>query len=199
MTTCTVFFRLMALYSLDRLLLNFQGDPRWARLRRYQEVSRAWHQAIAPEIRSHTRLLQLRQQILWVATPSSVWAQTLTLQRQQFLLALNKQLSEAIADLRFSPLQWQQQSPSPQLQQEEQQRQFCFIDPEREAASPPPQRNLEQIFQDWQKILQRRAQQLPTCPQCHTPTLPWELSRWSVCGLCARQRWSQNLSQNRDS
>jgi predicted nucleic acid-binding Zn ribbon protein len=33
---------------------------------------------------------------------------------------------------------------------------------------------------------------LPRCPQCQCPTPPGELERWSVCAVCATQRWQEH-------
>jgi len=179
----------MPLQSLERLLADFQKDPRWRALRRYQEIIQAWRRAIPPEIQTETRLLRLQSNVLWIAVPSAVQAQTLTLRRYPLLTALNAYLpEEPLKDLRFSPLSWR--DPSPPAEPAPDQRRS---DPDFSGPNPvPADADLKTVFNAWTETLARRAQALPPCPQCQTPALPWELERWNCCAHCARRRWQKH-------
>jgi predicted nucleic acid-binding Zn ribbon protein len=45
--------------------------------------------------------------------------------------------------------------------------------------------------QAWWQEVQERSIHLPLCSQCHCPTPPGEIDRWSCCALCATKKWSR--------
>ncbi|MEB3309505.1 MAG: DciA family protein [Snowella sp.] len=184
----------MSLNSLDSLLNRLQQQPHWEEYNVYRQALKAWETAIDSKILQYTKPLALRRQVLWIATASSVWAQTLTMQRYTLLKKLNAHLSQPLTDLRFSSAQWHQVQPLNTLQDLEPAAQSdsyqAFLKtltfPEEEQT---PSQTPKEAFQRWTKILQIRAENLPICPQCQSPTFPQELERWSVCANCATQQW----------
>ena len=88
--------------NLDTVLKQIQQDPRWKKYQQYWQLLDDWYQIVPSSARENTRPLYISRQTLWVATSSAAWAQTLSLQRQQFLKAFNKKGPEPIKDIRFS-------------------------------------------------------------------------------------------------
>ncbi|BFM40149.1 DciA family protein [Synechocystis sp. LKSZ1] len=187
----------MSFNSLSGLLGNLQQHPHWEHLRHYQQTLIAWRQVVTPEIYSHTRPIALRQQVLWIATASPVWAQTLSFQRPQLLTQLNRHLSDPLQDLRFSPGQWYQWRPDANPTEPETSPPLTTLFPE-ESPEQKPVMDPEQALGRWLAVMEQRRQVLPSCPQCQAPTDSLALARWSVCACCARRRWTKTLAQRRD-
>lgn len=57
------------------------------------------------------------------------------------------------------------------------------------ASSPKLDGTPVETFHDWAAKIQKRAQRLPKCPRCQSPTPIGELQRWGVCSLCIAQDW----------
>ncbi|MDP4360578.1 DUF721 domain-containing protein, partial [Escherichia coli] len=72
----------------------------------FQLVLKYWAEAVGSVVATHTQLLSIEKNVLWVATSSASWAQTLTFERQRILAKLNKQLPSPLTDIRFSTAQW---------------------------------------------------------------------------------------------
>lgn len=187
----------MAWKALDTLLLALQQQPSWQAYRQYQHLLQVWEKVVEPRILAVTKPLALRRQVFWVATTTPVWAQTLTLQRYPLLKQLNKHLAQPLLDLRFSAAQgYQIQDLPPSSHRETVEppsRSESAIAPSLPMSnftdsSRPPKTPME-AFERWKSVLQDRAERLPACPRCQSPTLPQDLERWSVCSSCVRQRW----------
>ncbi len=186
----------MGLANLQRILQLIQQRPGWEKLKRYQEVQAAWTKAIAESLQSQTRPLGIRQHVLTIAVSSATLAQTLQLQRPKLLATLNEYLDPPLKDLRFSPLLWHQhlvQSPEYRA---------SIPSPHPKPVPPvplnsPTAKTTSEALTQWIQSLEQRSSVLQECPQCHSPSLPSELERWSTCAACARQRWIQILSQNK--
>lgn len=184
----------MAFDSLDRLLKSLEQQPGWAEYQRYCRLCQYWDKIIDSNVAPHTRPLYVQRNLLWVATSSAVWAQHLSLQRYSLLEKINTQFPrEPLVNIRFSSAQWHD-SP-------------LFTGTPLESShpseialpNPPPQTSPEQLattpeaaFQRWTELIKARSQGLPLCPQCHCPTPPGELKRWSLCMHCATQQWQKN-------
>lgn len=191
----------MSLTSLPALLGSLQQQPHWAHLRYYQHILLVWRQVVAPEIACNTRLLAVRQQVLWVATASPVWAQTLAFQRTTLLAQLNPQLSIPLQDLRFSPGQWYGNNHARET--------VTPVDTDLSAAIPPviastdapelePVRGSAPALDPWLAGIEQHPHTTPPCPQCQAPTDFQSLARWSVCACCACQQWTKILPQQRE-
>ncbi|WP_228015337.1 DUF721 domain-containing protein [Synechocystis salina] len=99
----------MGLNNLDHLLGHLRRSPGWEQLRRYQLVKEAWQKVVAPRLQDCTKPLGIQRSVLTVAVISPALAQNLQLQRINLLAKLNRELTEPLEDLRFSPLHWHQQ------------------------------------------------------------------------------------------
>ncbi len=191
----------MSFTSLDRLLNQLQREPGWEKVQGYQEILNAWRETMGSSLKDYAYPLALRQRVLWIATASPVWAQTLTLQRRSLLQKLNPLLREPLQDLRFSPYQWHQRpgssaSTSPNSAQPWDFSAIAVDDDDDQEYSDGDR--VQQAFARWIQVLEYRAQQLPACPQCRSPTQPRDLERWGLCSSCVRQRWSKKMSNLRD-
>ncbi|MEB3825899.1 DUF721 domain-containing protein [Phormidium sp. CCY1219] len=190
----------MAFHSLNDILGPLARQTLGEKQQDYQRLVESWNQAVGPKIAPHTRPLVVDRGVLKVATSSAAWAQTLTFERRRILQRLNRGRTRPIADIRFSPRDWLKGSETPlsSAQTERivwQQHPSRLSDPD--STQPPEPENSEtpgnndplSAFDRWAFRLQARSRSLPLCPHCSCPTPPGELERWSVCALCATQRF----------
>jgi predicted nucleic acid-binding Zn ribbon protein len=186
----------MAFQSLHHVLqkLEHRVPPQERQL---QSLMGHWPEIVGSVVAAQTRPLSIQRGVLQVATASSAWAQNLVFERQRILDKLNTQLGISLRDIRFSPAQWDTsvRSAVPGTMQQEQ---IWQNHPSRlKDGSPLQQPRLASDQQDdpvrafkrWSAVIQKRAQQLPLCPQCQSPTPQGELERWTVCSLCVAKRW----------
>ncbi|YAI81497.1 MAG: DUF721 domain-containing protein [cyanobacterium endosymbiont of Rhopalodia sterrenbergii] len=183
----------MAFNSLNHLITALTKQPEWARYQRYYCLCQYWNEVIDSKIVSHTRPLYIQKNLLWVATSSSVWAQHLSLQRHLFLKKINARFpEEPLVDIRFSSAKWYD---SPLVT-------GTFVESSHPSnidfSSPLSQTTSDSVmtpaiaFQRWTELMKARARSMPSCPQCHCPTPPGELKRWSLCMHCATRQWQTN-------
>jgi predicted nucleic acid-binding Zn ribbon protein len=191
----------MSFNSFDRLLSALENQPNWANYRRYKNLCQCWEMVVEPQIVGQTRLLFVQRNVLWVATSSAVWAQTLSLKRYFLLKKLNSLVTtEPLEDLRFSSVGWHR-SPNMDKEPSEEEKGVLpqhpsfipslptRIDPQDSKSMMTP----EIAFERWTQVIQQRSQSLPLCPQCNSPTPPGELERWSKCSICAVESWQKNV------
>jgi predicted nucleic acid-binding Zn ribbon protein len=184
----------MSFNSLIKILESIERQPGWERQQEFRQLLRSWEEAIDAPIKLNARPLYIARKVLWVATSSSVWAQTLSLQRYTLLGKLNAKLSEQLVDIRFSPARWYEIERANSTSSSTERNHPSSIDntfvesEDNSTESDTPQL----AFKRWQERIQRRSQQLPLCPQCHCPTPEGELLRWQVCCHCAAKQWSSD-------
>ena len=174
----------MSFDSLDHVLraLKQQSSPE---LQQYHHLLESWQAVVEPSVALQTRPLYVARQVLWVATSSSVWAQTLSLQRYALLKKLNAELSEPLVDIRFSTAQWHKRDRSaaaiPSFQGH----------PSRTKRVPtqlPPGNSPQEAFKRWAEGIRARSLH-QNCPSCQCPTPEGELQRWGLCYLCTTKQW----------
>lgn len=173
----------MSFNSLDRVLGIIAQQNRLQQ-QPFQLVLKYWAEAVGSVVATHTQLLSIEKNVLWVATSSASWAQTLTFERQRILAKLNKQLPSPLTDIRFSTAQWQRPQASDADKTETWRDHPSSIAPASQSVSPKC-RDPQSAFEQWAKTTQERSHNLPLCPQCQSPTPPGELQRWQVCCICA--------------
>lgn len=176
----------MAFDSLRNLVQGFSQDPQWQDHRYFHRLEQWWPQCVDGEIARHSRLAGVKNQILWIDTPSAVWSQTLTLQRYGILQKLNRHLQPPIKDLRFRVKPWTpREATSPQVEHP------CALPPavtkSDQFPAIAPQDDPQATVKTWIQTLQTRARYLPLCPRCQVPTPHRELEHWRMCALC----WSR--------
>lgn len=159
-------------------------QPGWEQQQQFLQIMQVWQQIVKPAVAQNTRPLSIARQVLWVATSSSAWAHTLTMQRYQLKQQLNARLSESLTDLRFSPAQWHQ---NPVFDHSDSNLEHpsriepidSVIEDQLPEANQP-----QEAWQRWVNMVKARSHNFPLCPRCHTPTPPGELERWSICAYC---------------
>jgi predicted nucleic acid-binding Zn ribbon protein len=178
----------MSFNALNGILARVESRVEWDRYHQYCRLIQIWQQAIDPKAIPHTRPLYINRDILWVATTSTTWAQSLSLSRQTLLSQLNCYLDPPLVGIRFSSARWSQQSLSSKIASPQNH-------PSRVERVPRPTLNpdfpatLPNAFQSWLNRIEARSRHLVTCPLCQSPTPQGELQRWSCCAYCMRQQW----------
>lgn len=180
----------MTWQSLSSLLQHLEQQPTWQSHAHFQRVLRHWPMVVGELVAQHTRPIALRRGVLSVATASAVWAQNLSFERQRILAKLNPYLAQPLTDIHFSTAQWFEVPLNTPTDRSE-----GAAHPSFTPSAPTPDVTTTMVapttpdraFERWQQSLQQQRQPFPRCPQCQCPTPPGELSRWTVCSLCARQ------------
>jgi predicted nucleic acid-binding Zn ribbon protein len=190
--------------EIEKLLQNLIQQPAWQNYRQFCSVVDCWQKTVGEKISKNSCPIGISRGVLWIATPNSVWAQTLTMQRYVLLKKINSQLSEPLTDLRFSSAQWHKNlnfdrntisnNGSANKQKHPSQ---IEVDLDRVKPEETPLENTpKEAFQRWAKINKMRSQNLPLCPHCNCPTPPGEIYRWNCCYLCVAQKWSRKTTAN---
>ncbi|MFS8885498.1 DUF721 domain-containing protein [Synechococcus sp. H70.2] len=187
------------LQSLEHVLASFSAHPLWAELSQMQTLRQIWPEVVGEAVAAQTHPVNLRRQVLQVATSTPAWAQNLTLQRQLILKKLNSRLPSPLTDIRFSPAAWHARSGLANSFAADAELVDKFYPlspapPKRPAAPrcsclPPSSEEVKAAFERWaQRVKQHQTRQnLFPCPACGCPTPAAELERWFVCGFCHRQ------------
>jgi predicted nucleic acid-binding Zn ribbon protein len=182
----------MSFNSLEQLIQKLLLAPEWEKQRHYLLARDCWYKTVNAKIARYTRPLSLDRQILFIATQSAPWSQTLSLQRHQLLKKLNSQLSFILVDLRFSPVNWQEREIVTETQTIAAHPSSIVSNPSLERPENPVKIQNElhigktpsEALEQWLATIKARSQSLPTCPCCHTPTPMGELERWGICAYC---------------
>lgn len=192
--------------SLHHILGRLQSQILTPEQQQFQDLCQCWSEIVGTVASRHTRPVTWHRGVLNVATSSSTWSQDLTLRRVQIIHKLHQKLLFPVQEIRFSAAGWHyqphgDQSLSPasatdelsQIWQEHPSRVEIPTPTPEDGMQAPPRSSVTPLtaFEDWANRLQQRSQDLPLCPQCHSPTPPGELFRWSVCGLCAIKNLNQ--------
>ncbi|WP_069790729.1 DUF721 domain-containing protein [Cyanobacterium sp. IPPAS B-1200] len=173
----------MTFESIDKLLDAILAQPQWETQRRYQLLVKCWFTVVNHRVAQHTKPIALKDDILWVSTSSSAYAQNLSLQRYTLLKKINRRLNESVKDIRFTTAKWYQKSlVEPEEETNLVNPTILGIDTQTPEESFPitPQ----QALQQWLDKIKVRSHSLPHCPSCHSPTPSGELDRWGICGVC---------------
>jgi predicted nucleic acid-binding Zn ribbon protein len=171
----------MTFNSLEQSLQKLLLAPELEKQRHYLLARDCWYETVNEKIARHTRPTSLDRQILFVATQSAPWSQTLSLQRARLLQQLNLKLPFTLLDLRFSTARWRLEKidvsektigSHPSTIEE--------FDRQPHQIPKTPKESLE----IWLRAIEARSQSLPPCPHCRIPTPIGELERWGICAYC---------------
>jgi predicted nucleic acid-binding Zn ribbon protein len=183
--------------NIERLLSLLVKQPGWENYRQFCSVIDCWQTVVGEKIANNTRPIYIARKVLWVATSSSVWAQTLSMQRYTLLKKLNLQLSDRLSDIRFSSAQWYQNTNLQKdaiasVETTKKHPSRINLDYSQLPLNKPPENNTPQVaLARCNEAIKRRSQHLPFCPQCNCPTPFGELERWGLCCHCAAKKWSE--------
>jgi predicted nucleic acid-binding Zn ribbon protein len=188
----------LSLQSIGAIVNALERQTLWQERRAFDRLLKAWPDAVGMAVSKHTRPLEIRQDVLQVATSNSVWAQQLGFQRQRILAKLNVSLTRPLKDIRFSPGQWHRRSNSEDwIASADFLAHPCCCPLEAEVAQKKRDKvesmqptTAREAFDRWAQKIQARSRSFPLCPSCQCPTPPKELERWSVCALCSVDRGS---------
>lgn len=185
----------MSFNSLIKLLEAIERQPGWEQQQQYRRLLQCWEEAIEERIRLNARPLYIARKVLWVATSSSVWAQTLSLQRYTLLGKLNPKLSEQLVDIRFSPARWYEGNRANSTLSSIEQNHPSSIENNivESEVSASDGETPQAALKRWRERIKIRSQKLSLCPQCHCPTPEGELLRWDVCCHCAAKQWRSEI------
>ncbi|MFH7244673.1 MAG: DciA family protein [Spirulina sp.] len=191
----------MPLDAIGQVFQQLERQPAWRSRGQFRRILEHWSTVVGPAVARQSRPVRLDQKILYVAVINPMWAQTLTLERLTILNKLNQQLGLDLADLRFSSGDWFRR-PNPKAPLTEPVvdnlpdwlRQHPSFEPGAISTPPPADHPLspQESFQRWAALAQGMAASRMLCPDCHCPTPPGEIQRWSRCSICAAKRFSQN-------
>ncbi|MBD1823924.1 DUF721 domain-containing protein [Cyanobacteria bacterium FACHB-DQ100] len=167
-------------------------EPHYQSLERQQlqRILEIWAELVSEKIANYAQPIAIQRNVLEVTTASPVWTQTLVFERSMILRKIRERLSIDLSDIRFSTAQWRSPQTETPVESDPWQshpsllpRQTSEIETQLALFS-----NAKTAFDRWSSIVQSRAQHLPLCPECGSPTPPGELQRWSVCAICAAKR-----------
>lgn len=191
----------MPFKSLHQVIGTLEDQENWKKRQQFRQLVACWAEVVGSAVAMQTRPLYVQRQVLQVATSSAAWAQNLAFERQRILEKLNARLPYQLSDIRFSTAQWQsEQNRSPNASElailwqnhpSQVSNRISNQSPDPlPVASPsksssPIAQDPQTAFRNWAKVMRDRSRNLPTCPNCHCPTPPGELQRWSVCAICA--------------
>ncbi len=168
----------MSFKSIDRILAIAFAQSRLQQ-QPFQVTLQYWSEIVGQAVAPHTQLLSIQKNVLWVATSSAAWAQTLAMERSRILAKLNVYLPSPLTDIRFSTAQWQR--PETIARDRATADNFFggahpsvlkttnFTEPK-----PPKSKDAQSAFSQWVKTTQQKNHNLPLCPQCQAPTPPGE-------------------------
>lgn len=103
----------MTLNSIDKLLNSILSQPQWEKQRRYYELKKIWYEIVNQKIAQHTSPIYLKEEVLFIATQSAVWAQELSLQRRTLIIKINRRIQNPIKDIYFVFGKWYSQNTPP--------------------------------------------------------------------------------------
>lgn len=187
----------MTFNPLDHALRQLVEQSDWDGYPQYLQLLEAWKQVVEEKVARQTRPLYISRNILWVATASAAWAQTLSFARRNLIKELSNRLEVPLDDIRFSTARWSDRTPTQRTQESApiHPSQIDAIDwPETAAPSPSPL-TAQDAFERWSAMIQWRSRFLTPCPCCQLPTPAGEIERWSMCVFCIRQAWGNSASR----
>ena len=185
----------MSLEGLSHLIKGLESQESWQVQHQFRTVLLHWPKAVGQAVARKTRPTGIQRGVLYVATASAGWAQTLSYERYNILKKLNRHQRQPLRDIRFSTAQWQLSTASTALPTLNEQHPSYIghlpalaverIGAERIEAGPPTP---EEAFSRWAAAMQEMQKAQAFCPQCRCHCPKGELERWSVCALCAAKR-----------
>ncbi len=199
----------MGLQSLQHLIGAIESQDGFKVRRQLQQLIACWETVVGAVVAAQTRPVGIQRNVLHVAAASPVWAQNLAFERMRILHKLNARLGSELTDIRFSTAQWSRnpdRSPTRDTEtnliwREHPSRIKAIAASSQSASSQaassqdagvpaaPRPATPQAAFQQWAQTVQTRSQQLPICPHCQCPTPQGEITRWSVCALCAAKQF----------
>ena len=187
----------MSLEGLSHLIKGLESQESWQVQRQFRTVLKHWPKSVGFAVARKTRPTSIQRDMLYVATATAAWAQTLSYERYNILKKLNRYQQRPLKGIRFSTAQWAQTTSfTPPTGSNE--RHPSYIGqvptlPPSEDSSPSGHPSISQntpsaAFKRWAATMQSMQKTQAVCPQCRCHCPSGELERWTMCALCAAQR-----------
>lgn len=186
----------MSLEGLNHLIKGLESQESWRTQRQFRSVLTHWPKAVGFAVAQKTRPTGIQRNILYVATASASWAQTLSYERYNILKKLNQHQRQPLQGIRFSTAQWNRPesltagpSIASAINRNAQHPSYIGRIPSIASQKAEAERRTpEEAFGLWAATLQAMQKTQLLCPQCHCRCPKGELERWTVCALCAAKR-----------
>lgn len=186
----------MALEGLNGLIKGLESQESWQAQQQFRLVLLHWPKAVGFAVARKTRPISIQRGILYVATSTAAWAQTLLYERFNILRKLNRYQRSPLKGIRFSTAQWaQSQLPiNPDSQAQIQQAPGKLAHHPSYIGHVPslpkiPVKTPAEAFQRWADTMQNMQSSQALCPGCRCHCPQGELDRWATCALCATKQW----------
>lgn len=193
----------MPLEGLSHLIKGLESQESWQTQRQFRIVLQHWPKAVGFAVARKTRPTGIQRDMLYVATATAAWAQTLSYERYNILKKLNRYQPRPLKGIRFSTAQWAQPAkPDARIKSHEQhpsyighipaiptgEEEHLSTDQNTLAQNIPDQNTPSAVFRRWATTMQKMQKTQAFCPQCRCHCPQGELNRWTMCALCAAQR-----------
>ena len=179
----------MSLEGLSHLIRGLESQESWRVQRQFRTVITHWPKAVGFAVARNTRPTGIQRDVLYVATATAAWAQTLSYERYNILKKLNCHQRQPLKGIRFSTAQWARQDQPPPPSRSNRQHPSYIGEvpslPLGEPSSEADERTPAIAFNRWAIAMQEMQKTQALCPQCQCHCPQGELSRWAVCALCA--------------
>ncbi len=155
----------------------------WRQAQWLQMLEGVWMRAVGPAVSKNTKILTLTSDgVLWVAVPSSVWAQELLYYRPRIVAAIQDELPMIpIKDVRTRV----RTERTMIVQATEGRRSPYYPTTWREPATDDPWVLLARVQEKYQQAAREWLDQgFQECVRCHAPTL----QGYALCSVCEISR-----------
>ena len=187
----------MSLEGLSHLIKGLESQESWQVQRQFRTVLKHWPKSVGFAVAKKTRPTGIQRDLLYVATATAAWAQTLSYERYNILKKLNRYQHRPLKGIRFSTAQWAQPTRlTPPAKSHEQHPSYIGHIPSLSLSQDSHLSNHLSVSQDtpsaaferWAATLRSMQKTQAVCPQCRCHCPQGELDRWTMCALCAAQR-----------
>lgn len=168
---------------LKEILHSMAERHGWRQAQWLQMLEGVWMRAVGPGVSKNTKILSLTSDgVLWVAVPSSVWAQELLYYRPRILAAIHDELPMIpIKDVRTRV----RTERTRVVQATEGRKSPYYPTTWREPATDDPWVLLARVQEKYQQAAREWLDQgFQECMRCHAPTL----KGYALCSVCEISR-----------
>lgn len=175
----------MSLEGLSHLIQGLESQESWRVQRQFRSVLANWPKSVGFAVARKTRPTGIQRDVLYVATETAAWAQTLSYERYNILKKLNQHQRQPLKGIRFSTAQWARPaSVTPTVKSNHHHPSYIGHVPTLSKDQTAPTEPIE-VFNRWAAAMQEMQTSQAVCPQCRCRCPQGEIARWTLCALCA--------------
>lgn len=182
----------MSLEGLSHLIQGLESQESWQVQRQFRSVLTHWPKSVGFAVARKTRPTGIQRDVLYVATETAAWAQTLSYERYNILKKLNRHQRQPLKGIRFSTAQWARPASIAPATKPNQQHPSYIGQVSTllssELTEQPVSTNPIEVFNRWAAAMQEMQTSQATCPQCRCRCPQGEIDRWALCALCAAKK-----------